>query len=131
MNIEAELCAPTGLFIVEDDPSLGWALRAMMEDSGYHVIGLSRTEDEAVRSARRLRPMAIIMDLKLAMGGSGIVAAHAIRRFSRAPIVFYTAYADLRGLAEQIREIGDARLVGKPDDKELRRVVDAFLSRGP
>jgi CheY-like chemotaxis protein len=116
------------IFIVEDDALLAWALGAQLEDLGYEVAGSASTAPEAVEAVLRLGPALVLMDVRLAQDTSGFDAAHAIRESSHVPILFCTAYADLPGVADEVRRIRNVRLVGKPvDGRLLRRLLDELL----
>lgn len=101
------------ILIVEDEPLIALTLAEMAEAVGYEALGPVARETDAVAEAGRLQPDAILMDVRLADGGSGLVAAERIRAFSDTPIIFCTAYAeeaDLRRAVVALR----ARLIQKP-----------------
>jgi len=52
------------VLIVEDEPELGYILKAMLFSRPYEVL-LARTGDEALSLARRQRPDAILIDVRL------------------------------------------------------------------
>ena len=57
---------------------------------------------------------AVLMDFRLADGGSGLAAARKIRENGDMPIVFCTAYAEEAGLADQMLAVRRAALIAKP-----------------
>lgn len=102
------------ILIVEDEPLIAMSLAEMAEELGYEPLGPVMTEPEAVDAARSEHPDAILMDIRLANGGSGLAAARQIRAVSDTPIVFCTAYADEHALRQEVVTFGRAKLIEKP-----------------
>jgi CheY-like chemotaxis protein len=116
------------ILIVEDEPLIAWSLADMAEDLGYNVIGPVATEREAVDEATRQRPDAILMDVRLSGGGSGIVAAREIRTAAQTPIIFCTAYAGESGLREEMMAVARSALITKPVQRgQLQRALSDAL----
>jgi CheY-like chemotaxis protein len=106
------------LAIVEDEVILAMALTLMLEDWGHHVVGTADTEAGALALVEAERPDAVLMDIRLSRKDSGLRAASMIRAGSDVPIIFCTAYADSPQVQAEVRNIGNAHLVGKPVDEE-------------
>lgn len=122
--------APPGrrILIVEDEPLIAWALADMAEDLGFGVIGPVATEHEAVDEAARQNPDAILMDVRLSGGGSGISAARQIRSAAEMPIIFCTAYAGERGMREEMMAVSKSALITKPVQRsQLERALSDAL----
>jgi CheY-like chemotaxis protein len=100
------------ILIVEDEPLIAWSLADMIRTLGYEVCGTVATESAAVAEAAGCD--AVLMDFRLAGGGSGLAAARKIRENADMPIVFCTAYAEEAGLAEQMLAVRHAALIPKP-----------------
>lgn len=116
------------ILIVEDEPLIAWSLADMAEDLGYDVIGPVATEREAVDEAARQRPDAILMDVRLSGGGSGLLAARAIRASDQTPIIFCTAYAAESGLREEMMAVSKSALITKPVQRtQLQRALSDAL----
>jgi CheY-like chemotaxis protein len=116
------------ILIVEDEPMIAWSLADMAEDLGYAVIGPVATEREAVNEAVRERPDAILMDVRLSGGGSGIVAAREIRTAAQTPIIFCTAYAGESSLREEMMAVARSALITKPVQRsQLQRALSDAL----
>jgi CheY-like chemotaxis protein len=130
------------LAIVEDEVILAMALTLMLEDWGHQVVGTADTENGALSLVEVERPDAVLMDIRLSRGDSGLRAAHQIRASSDLPIVFCTAYADSEQVKAEVRSIGNAHLAGKPVDEERlesllrsleaqrRKASSPFVARG-
>jgi CheY-like chemotaxis protein len=116
------------LAIVEDEVVLAMALTLMLEGWGHQVVGTADTEAGAVALIDAKQPDAVLMDIRLGRGESGLAAARLIRRTSDIPILFCTAYADAPVQAE-VRALGNTHFVGKPVDEDrlesLLRGTDA------
>lgn len=102
------------ILIVEDEPLIALSLAEMTEELGYEPLGPVMSEHEAVDAARRQQPDAILMDIRLANGGSGLAAARQIRAVADTPIVFCTAYAEEHALRQEVVTFSRSRLIEKP-----------------
>ena len=116
------------ILIVEDEPLIAWSLADMAEDLGYDIIGPVATELEALDEVTRQRPDAILMDLRLSGGGSGLSAARRIREAAETPIIFCTAYAGEAGLREEMMAVRRSTLITKPVQRiQLQRALSDAL----
>ena len=116
------------ILIVEDEPLIAWSLADMVRTLGYEVCGTVATESAAVEEARGCD--AVLMDFRLAGGGSGLAAARKIRESADMPIVFCTAYAEEPGLADQMRAVPHAALIAKPVSSALLKQAFSRLFAG-
>lgn len=68
------------VFVVEDSPIVQERLLAMLGDlHQVEVAGLADNSDDAIAEILRLRPDAVVLDIKL-RGGSGIEVLKELRR---------------------------------------------------
>jgi CheY-like chemotaxis protein len=118
------------LLIVEDEAIVAMEIQDRIEDLGWEAAATAATGPDAVRLARRERPDAILMDITLRGGMSGLEAAEAIRAERPVPILFLTATVDERILA-RIRALDpEADVLSKPfEAHELRREIERMLGR--
>jgi two-component system, response regulator PdtaR len=63
------------LLIVEDEIIIAMRLEQVVTDLGHQVCAMASTEEAAIASAETHRPDVVLMDLRLAHGGSGAEAA--------------------------------------------------------
>jgi two-component system, response regulator PdtaR len=63
------------LLIVEDEMLIAMGLKQCVKELGHQVCAMASTEAGAVASAAAHRPDVVLMDLRLAHGGSGTEAA--------------------------------------------------------
>lgn len=110
------------LLIVEDEAIVRLDIKEMLQGAGYEVCGEARNGEEAVELARKHRPDAIMMDVKMPVM-NGVKAAGIIRSFSDAAVVLLTAYTH-RELVEDAKRMNIAAYVVKPVTEE--RLVPAI-----
>ena len=117
------------ILVVEDEPSIAFALGADLRTEGYGVT-VTSTGDEALRLARDESFDLILLDVMLP-GMDGFEVCRSLRRREdRTPIIMLTAKA---GEAEKVMglELGADDYVTKPfSPRELRARIKAALRRG-
>lgn len=100
------------ILIVEDEPIIAWSLAEMVQELGYAVCATVATENAAVENAPGCD--AVLMDVRLADGGSGVAAARQIRASETMPIVFCTAFSHDPRFAHEMRAIARSTVIAKP-----------------
>ncbi len=117
------------ILIVEDEPSIAFALEADLRTEGYGVT-VTSTGEEALRLARDKTFDLILLDVMLP-GKDGFEVCRSLRRGERrTPIIMLTAKASE---AEKVMglELGADDYVTKPfSPRELRARIKAALRRG-
>lgn len=66
------------VLVVDDDPATVEALALVLELEGF-AVERAGGADEAIATARRTRPRAVVCDLALGPGGDGCAVARALR----------------------------------------------------
>ena len=80
------------VMIIEDEPIIAMDIQSIVADAGHSVIGVARTQGEAVAMAKKDEPALLLADVQLADGSSGIDAAQDILAiYPDLPVVFITA----------------------------------------
>jgi DNA-binding NarL/FixJ family response regulator len=82
------------VLVVDDDPEVRSALRDMLADCGFDVVGLAEDGLVGVAAALELRPDVVLMDIRMP-GKNGIDATREI--LERAPhvrVIALSAYDD-------------------------------------
>lgn len=118
--------SPVRVLVVEDEILIAVDIRATLVASGYVVVGIAATADQAVAAAIRERPDIVLMDIRLAGSRDGIDAAREIRERLDIPSLFVTANADerTRKRAEATAPLG---FLHKPfDAPALREALSAY-----
>jgi CheY-like chemotaxis protein len=115
-TLKALECLRPVAMIIEDEPLIALDLSQILEDAGFVVCGIARTEKDAVELALRTRPDILIADIQLADGSSGMDAVQKIIPLVDCYPVFVTAFPErlLKGPRPE-----PARLITKPFSKDL------------
>jgi CheY-like chemotaxis protein len=93
-NKEIAAQVATDVLIIEDEPLIAMELEAIMQDLGHRVIGIARTQSEALSIARGKAIGLILADIRLADGSSGLDAVNDLLEWVEAPVIFITAYPE-------------------------------------
>ena len=112
---------PATLLIVDDEEAISWALRKAFERLG-HTVGVAASAEAALELAAKLKPDAIILDVRLP-GMDGLTALGRLREETRnAPIIVVTAHGNLSTAVRAV-EGGAFDYLSKPFD--LSQALDA------
>jgi CheY-like chemotaxis protein len=84
----------TDVMIIEDEPIIAMDLESILESLGHNVVGIARTEKEALQMAAAKRPKLILSDIQLADGSSGLDAVNQILKNLTVPVIFITAFPE-------------------------------------
>ncbi len=116
------------ILIVEDEPTMSWALAEGLSEDGF-TIDTFRSGEDAWNWLQRGRSDLVISDLQLP-GMSGIELAKRLQKGPHAqPVIIVTAYGTPQVLAE-MRRAGVADCFPKPFPLEmLRRSVRRALDQ--
>ena len=82
------------VMIIEDEPLIAMDLEYILESIGHRVVGVARTEQEAIQLASNTKPDLVLADIQLADGSSGIDAVNKILLNKSLPVIFITAYPE-------------------------------------
>jgi DNA-binding response OmpR family regulator len=119
--------AQATILVVDDEPSLRDALSYTLRKEGYRVE-LAATGSDAIQSARRVRPDAIILDVMLP-GIDGLQVCRTLRAESTVPILLLSAKGEEIDRVVGL-EIGADDYVAKPFAmRELLARIRAMLRR--
>jgi len=88
------------ILVAEDEVLTGLALKSCLEGFGYDVPDVVASGEEAVEKSRALEADLVVMDIHLDGAMTGIEAAAMIKRSSRVPVVYLTAYSDEETLGQ-------------------------------
>lgn len=84
----------TRVLIIEDEPLIAMDLESIVNSLGHQVVGVARTEDEAVALSAKTSPGLVLADIQLADGSSGIDAVNEMLRTNNTPVIFVTAFPE-------------------------------------
>ena len=89
------------ILVLEDEALVASDIKDRLTRKGYHVLGVADTGEQAVASARELKPDVVLSDIRLTGEMDGIEAADCIRRELDTPVVFLTG-AEVSGNAAKL-----------------------------
>lgn len=84
----------TDVLIIEDEPIIAMDLEDIISSLGHRLIGVARTETEALEVAAARQPKLILADIQLADGSSGLEAVAKLLKRFEAPVIFITAFPE-------------------------------------
>jgi PAS domain S-box-containing protein len=82
------------ILIVEDEGIIAKDIQSTLNRSGYSVIGIASSGEEAIKKAMEIHPDLVLMDIVLEGAMDGVEAAEHIRDHFDIPVVYLTAYSD-------------------------------------
>lgn len=120
---------PAGVMVVEDEAVVRLDLVKTLEGMQYRIVCEACNGDEAVKSARELRPDIVLMDICIPGTVNGIGAARVIREELDIPVVFVTASCDDATL-DAVKAVSPYGYIVKPfRDRDIRVALELALSR--
>ena len=116
------------VIVAEDESVNRMDLVAMLEDSGYEVVGEAANGEEAVELTRKFRPSVVCMDVKMPRM-DGIEAAGIICDENIAPVVMLTAFSQ-SDLVKKATGAGAMAYVTKPyEESKLLPALEVAMGR--
>ncbi len=82
------------ILIVEDEGIIAKDIQNTLNRSGYSVVGIASSGEEAIKKAMEIHPDIVLMDIVLEGAMDGVEAAEYIRDYFDIPVVYLTAYSD-------------------------------------
>jgi two-component system, response regulator FlrC len=124
----AETNEKLSILIVDDEPSVGDALKLVLESQGYEVV-LATNGHDGIDQARRRRFGFSVVDLFLT-DISGFQVIKGIRSLQpEMPIVLITAHGSPSVFAEAMK-LGAVGALAKPfSPAEILKLIDSHLDR--
>jgi len=89
----------TNILVVEDESIVAKDIAQSLKKLGYSVAGICSSGEDAITTAKEIKPDLILMDIMLKGEMNGIEAAEQISKNNKIPIIYLTAYADEATLA--------------------------------
>ena len=82
------------ILIVEDEGLLATLIEEWLERSGYNVVDIAASAEEAIQYAEKYKPDLIMMDILLDGEMDGVSAVETIHQREYIPVIFCTACHD-------------------------------------
>ncbi|QJR79500.1 EAL domain-containing protein [Alteromonas pelagimontana] len=117
------------VLVVEDTTIAATYLARELSNMGANVVGLARSEEQALQMVEKTRPELILMDIHLAEGGSGIDAAKVIARNYSVPLIYTTSFSDDSTLSRALETSPYGYVVKPFDAKTIKVTCETALSR--
>jgi CheY-like chemotaxis protein len=118
---------PISILVVEDELITARSVEIGLKGTGYQVVSVTSSGEEALRKAEHLRPDLVLMDVRLDGFMDGVYAAQRIQAQFGIPVVYMTAYSD----DETLRRIEQSKACGyvvKPfHERDLLRAIESAL----
>lgn len=86
------------ILIVEDELITAEAIKILLKNANYEPVGVIKSGEEALRKISVINPDIILMDIVIDGKIDGIETATLIKELYGIPIVFLTAYGDIKTL---------------------------------
>ncbi len=107
------------ILIVEDERIIAEDINRILRRYGYSVVGIASSGEQAIASAKKLKPDIILMDIVLSGSISGIDAAQKINEERLIPIIYITSYMDINNL-QSVKDTETFAYIMKPfSEREL------------
>jgi DNA-binding NarL/FixJ family response regulator len=114
--------------IVQDDFLLAEGLRIVVEDAGYHVVGVARDTAGANRLALKHRPALAIVDMMLEIDVDGVATATALKRSHGLEILITTGFPDSVSQREGVDDLACAVVRKLYTDDDILQAVRRCLN---
>jgi len=120
-----------GILIVQDDPLLAAALRQVVADAGYEVVGMAKDTAGAEKLAAQHRPALAIVDMMLELDVDGIATATVLKHKYGLAIMITSGFPDSLLEREGANDLACA-IVKKPySDDQILAAVARCLKTSP
>ncbi|MCB0310072.1 MAG: response regulator [Bdellovibrionales bacterium] len=117
------------ILIVEDEAIVSLDIEQGLKNSGYEVVSIVDTGEDAIRVVKEHKPDLVLMDIVLKSKMDGIEAASQIRDRFNIPVIYLTAHADEATL-QRARVTTPYGYILKPfEEAELKPAVELALDR--
>ncbi|MHA2297130.1 MAG: response regulator [Candidatus Hodarchaeales archaeon] len=121
------MMSKTQVLVVEDEFLVAEGIKHTLRKLGYDTMDTVAYGEEAVDKVAKYQPDLILMDIKLKGNIDGIEAAKMIQNRHNIPIVFITAYTDVKTI-NRVKRIKPIGYVVKPfDERELYSTIEIAL----
>ncbi|MBI4040317.1 MAG: PAS domain S-box protein [Deltaproteobacteria bacterium] len=117
------------ILIVEDENNVALNIEQCLQNLDYKVCGIASTGQEAVEKTHSFHPNLVLIDIQLKGHLSGTEVAEKIISKFDIPIIFLTAYADLK-ILQRAKTVQPFGYILKPfKENELGTTIEIALYR--
>lgn len=118
---------PIKVLIVEDEVITATAIKQILQDAGYEVVGTISSGEEAIEEAANTHPDLVLMDVKLKGPLDGVRAAQQIQTYLGVPVIYLTAHSDNDTVKRVVQSQPYGYLLKPFNDKELLQGIERAL----
>jgi len=112
------------VMVVEDDAIIGMDIEHRVRRLGYEVTGVADNAEEAIELAADTKPDIALMDIRLRGDIDGIDTARMLKERFALPVIFITAYSDLK-MRSRALDLNPAGYIVKPiREVELKNTLE-------
>jgi len=120
---------PKNILVVDDNASIRYLIRSLLESTGYTVCGEAEDGTNAIEKAKQLKPDLICLDLSMPRMNGAEAASVLKRLMPGVPIILFTMHEDNVG-KHLARAVGVDKVLGKPDGmSRLTESIAELLNR--
>jgi CheY-like chemotaxis protein len=102
------------ILVVDDNPSIRFVIRSLVEAAGFTVCGEAGNGIEAIEKAQQVNPDLILLDLSMPRMTGAEAAPILKSQMPHVPIILFTLHDDTVGEA-LAAAMGVDRVIAKPD----------------
>ncbi len=110
------------ILIVEDEAILALTYMQCLRELGIRDVEFALCAEDALQAVERSLPKLILLDIKLGGGRDGIEVAEIVRRRYDVPIVFISAFVDMKTL-NRARSVHPAYILEKDGQYNVLKAV--------
>jgi FixJ family two-component response regulator len=121
---------PGLVHVVDDDVSFRTAIQRRLQLAGYDVVTYSSAQDLLERLPDEERPSCILLDVRIPNLSRPELQRHLSELGSTLPIVFLSAYADVRTTVQTIKAGAEDFLIKPVDSELLLKTIEGAIGRG-
>lgn len=119
---------PVTILIADDHAGFRTSARALLESSGYVVVGEAETGAQAISETARLSPDVLLLDVQLP-DADGIAIAQRILELPAGPLVILTSGRTRSDIGGRLDRAGACGFIHKPDLS--RSAIEGLLANRP
>ncbi len=114
------------ILVVEDEVVEAMNLKNILQSMGYNVAAIAASGNEAIESAKKLKPDLILMDVILKGKMDGIEASKIIKKY-KIPIIFITALPDDATVQRALLSEPYGYIIKPYDNRKLKIAIEVAL----
>jgi len=104
------------ILVIDDDPDIRYALKAVLESNGY-IVAEAATAEDGLKAYKQTNPDLLILDLMMEEVDAGVAFVKELKALgNQAPIYMLSSVGDDLHMSTDYAELGLAGVFQKPLD---------------